>query len=194
MSRAHTGFLLLLALIICSCQQNSDPDMVIINGKIWTGNKQMPWAAWVSVKGGRILDVGKEGTTFPGKAGQTIDIGGRLMIPGFNDSHVHFASAGHLLLNINLLDVNTSDRFIDNVRQTTRRLPKGSWITGGDWGAYEAWAMGSSGGKAKATFTPNRDMIDSITSEYPVLVTRYDRKLGLANDAALKFLSISSDT
>ncbi len=190
----NIGAILLLLLAFTSCKRDNDADLVITNGKIWTGNKQMPWATWVSVKDGRILNVGAAGTAFDGNAGRTIDIGGKLMIPGFNDSHVHFASAGHLLLNINLLDVNTSERFIDNVRQTTRRLPKGSWITGGDWGAYEAWAMGSSGGKTKATFTPHRDMIDSITAEYPVLVTRYDRKLGLANEAALKFLNIGSET
>ncbi len=180
--------------MLFSCGRNTEPDLVITNGKIWTGNKQMPWAAWVSVKDGRILDVGNAGTNYSGNAAKKIDIGGRLMIPGFNDSHVHFASAGHLLLNINLLDVNTPERFIDNVRGTTKRLPKGSWITGGDWGAYEAWAMGSSGGRAKATFTPHRHMIDSITVDYPVLVTRYDRKLGLANEAALKFLGIDSET
>jgi hypothetical protein len=50
-----------------------------------------------------------------------------------------------------------------------------SWITGGDWGAYEAWAMGSAGGKNKTVFVPHKDMIDSITRDYPVLVSRYDR-------------------
>jgi predicted amidohydrolase YtcJ len=116
-------------------------------------------------------------------------------VPGFNDSHVHFASAGHLLLNINLLDVNNTESFIHRVRETAQRLPKGSWITRGDWGAYEAWAMGSAGGKTKKqTFVPHRAMIDSITSDYPVLVTRYDRKMALANNAALDYLAIDSET
>ena len=116
------------------------------------------------------------------------------MLPGFNDSHVHFASAGHLLLNINLLDVNSTDRFIENVKQTTQRLPAGSWITRGDWGAYEAWSMGSAGGKNKSQFKPHRGMIDSITAQHPVLVTRYDRKMGLANALALDHLGIDSET
>jgi hypothetical protein len=98
------------------------------------------------------------------------------------------------LLNINLLDVNNTERFIENVKQTTQRLPAGSWITRGDWGAYEAWSMGSAGGKNSSRFTPHRDMIDSITGQHPVLVTRYDRKMGLANTLALDHLSIDSPT
>ena len=83
---------------------------------------------------------------------------------------------------------------IENVKQTTDRLPAGSWITRGDWGAYEAWAMGSAGGKNKSQFVPHRSMIDSITKDHPVLVTRYDRKMGLANARALDYLQIDSES
>ncbi|HNP96693.1 MAG TPA: amidohydrolase family protein, partial [Cyclobacteriaceae bacterium] len=164
----------LLLIVAFACLQCSPPekvDLLLSNGKIWTGNSEQPWAEWVAVKDGRIHSVGSA-QPFKGEATNTIDLKGRLTLPGFNDSHVHFASAGHLLLNINLLDVNSTDRFIENVKQTTERLPAGSWITRGDWGAYEAWSMGSAGGKSKAQFTPNRKMIDSITAQHPVLVTR----------------------
>lgn len=186
----------LLLLLVCAAFSCSEPpaDLLLTNGKIWTGTDEMPWATWVAVRGGRIIAVGDAKDTYDGKAAQTIDLRQRLTVPGFNDSHVHFAQAGHLLLNINLLDVNNTERFIENVRATTHRLPKGSWITGGDWGAYEAWAMGSAGGKNKSVFVPHKNMIDSITKEYPVLVSRYDRKSGLANSAALNFLSIESES
>lgn len=188
------GLLFLLILVLTGCPQTETADLLLLNGKIWTGDSTLRWATWVAVKDGKIVGVGTKEVAFTGKATETLDLKERLMVPGFNDSHVHFASAGHLLLNINLLDVNNTDRFIDNVQQTTKRLPAGSWITGGDWGAYEAWAMGSAGGKNKASFTPHRNMIDSITKEYPVLVTRYDRKMGLANAKALDFLSVDSET
>lgn len=180
----------LLALLSCSTPQ---ADLVLTNGKIWTGDEALPWASGVAIKDGRIAEVGTPDKPFAGKAARTIDLEGRLTIPGFNDSHVHFAQAGHLLLNINLLDVNEVSRLIDQVRITKKRLPEGSWITGGDWGAYEAWGMGSAGGKSKATFVPNRAMIDSITVGYPLLVTRYDRKLGMANTEALEYFGIESE-
>lgn len=185
------ALLLLFAAFSCGMPP---ADLLLTNGKIWTGDDSMPWATWVAVRNGKIIDVGDTTRTYGGKANQTIDLKQRLTIPGFNDSHVHFAQAGHLLLNINLLDVNNTERFIENVRGTTKRLPKGSWITGGDWGAYEAWAMGSAGGKNKAVFIPHKNMIDSITKDYPVLVSRYDRKSGLANSTALDFLGIESET
>jgi predicted amidohydrolase YtcJ len=185
----------LVLLVGCARQSNQQADLLLTNGKIWTGDENFPWSDWVTVKDGKILAVGKNENPFDGKAIESIDLEGRLMVPGFNDSHVHFSSAGHLLLNINLLDVNNTEAFIQRVKETTQRLPSGSWITRGDWGAYEAWAMGSAGGDTKKTnFVPHRNMIDSITVEYPVLVTRFDRKMGLANDATLDFLGIDSES
>lgn len=184
-----------VALLVLSCSQKEQSDLLLVNGKIWTGDEGQPWAEWVAVKNGKILEVGENSKPFSGKTTETIDLKGRLMVPGFNDSHVHFASAGHLLLNINLLDVNNTELFIQRVKETTHRLPSGSWITRGDWGAYEAWAMGSAGGDTKKrNFVPHRNMIDSLSNNHPVLVTRFDRKMGLANGVALDFLGIDSET
>ena len=186
--------LLIILVIFFACSRPEKVDLLLTNGKVWTGNTTKPWADWVAVKDGKIYNVGDHTEPFKGTATKSLDLKGRLMLPGFNDSHVHFASAGHLLLNVNLLDVNNTERFIENVKQTTQRLPSGSWITRGDWGAYEAWAMGSAGGKNKTQFVPHRSMIDSITTHHPVLVTRYDRKMGLANALALDYLGIDSET
>lgn len=185
----------LFVLFLFACSKKEEADLLLVNGRIWTGVENLPWASWVAVTAGKIIDVGPANTSFSGTPKQTIDLNKRLTVPGFNDSHVHFSSAGHLLLNINLLDVTNAPVFIARVTETVNRLPKGSWITRGDWGAYEAWAMGSAGGDNRKTgFTPHRSMIDSISADHPVLVTRYDRKVGLANKAALDFLGIDSES
>lgn len=191
MKKLHIGIVILITLI--GCTSKDKVDLLLTNGKIWTGNKNNPWVTWLAVKDERIFALGTADQPFDGETIKTIDLTNRLMVPGFNDSHIHFASAGHLLLNINLLDVNSPERFIENVKQTTERLPSGSWITRGDWGAYEAWSMGSTGGKNAPKFSPHRNMIDSITTQHPVLVTRYDRKVGLANALALDFLGIDAE-
>jgi len=185
--------LVFIALAGCSDTKEVElPDLVITNGKIWTGNENIPWANWGTVKGDRSISLGEGEPETEGV--KSIDLEGRLMVPGFNDSHVHFASAGRLLLGINLLDVNTAELFIDRVKETTERLPDGSWITRGDWGAYEAWSLGSQGGDTKkAVFEPNKSMVDSITPNHPVLVIRYDGKVGMANSLALNSLGIESD-
>jgi predicted amidohydrolase YtcJ len=180
-------------LITCTAPEKEQADLLISNAKIWTGNEAQPWADWVAIKGDKIIHVGNKEQS-PPDAAEVLNMQGKLLLPGFNDSHVHFASAGHLLLNINLLDVNSTTSFIERVRETVNRLPDGSWITRGDWGAYEAWAMGSQGGDTKSQeFTPHKSMIDSISDKHPVLVTKFDRSIGLANSLALDYLGIQSE-
>jgi predicted amidohydrolase YtcJ len=185
--------LLVFANSSCSEPETAEADLILVNGKIWTGDENFPWANWIAIKGDRIIELGKLGDNMP-NAKESIDLNGQLTLPGFNDSHVHFAQAGHLLSNINLLDINDADGFITRVNEVAKRLPEGSWITRGDWGAYEAWAMGSAGGDTRQrAFMPNRLMIDSVSPKHPVLVTRFDRQVGLANQAALDFLGLSSN-
>ncbi len=185
-------FITVLCFVTCQSPESSEFDLVLQNGKVWTGEEGSPWVKWVAVKGNKIVSMGESD---PPKGAETIDLNGRLMVPGFNDSHVHFASAGHLLLGINLLDVNSDSLFVQRVIEASERLPKGSWITGGDWGAYEAWSMGSSGGGTQQRpYEPYRALIDDFTEDYPVLVRRYDRLVGLANKAALEQLGIESKT
>jgi len=198
MKRLST-FFLLVSIFLSACSNNTtsnaDIDHVFKNAKIWTGDTEQPWADWVAVKGEEIVALGSENSK-PPKAQQETDLQGQLLVPGFNDSHVHFSSAGALLLGINLLDVNEEAKFVERIKETTARLPKGSWITRGDWGAYEAWGVGSSGDddKSNTVFTPHRSMIDDITPNHPVLVVRYDRTEGLANGLALKELGLESES
>jgi len=167
--------------------------LLLINGTVWTGLEEKPRPGWVALSDDRIVAVG-DGSDMP-EARRTIDLKGRLVVPGFNDSHVHFASAGALLLGANLLDVSAVEAFQERIARAAGRLPKGSWITGGDWGAYEAWAIGSDGSaRGKTAFAPTRALIDAITPDHPVLVTRFDHKQGLANATALAQLGIESST
>ncbi len=189
---------ILILLLAFSCQReattNTSVDLVLKNGKIWTGDESSPWANWIAVTNGKISALGQEGET-PPAGREEIDLQGKLATPGFNDSHVHFGSAGALLLGINLLDVNDETLLRERMQETTERLPKGSWITRGDWGAYEAWGVGSDGSNTdKVAFTPHRNMIDDLTPDHPVLITRYDRGEGLANARALDYLGIESES
>ncbi len=185
---------ILAITFIFSCSpEDQRADLLLVNGNIWTGNKNVPDANWIAISNGRIIAIGSDDPNID--ADSIIDLNGAFTLPGFNDSHVHFASAGQLLLGINLLDVSENVLFTERIKETTERLPKGSWITRGDWGAYEAWELGSDGGDTQnSVWSPTRSLIDDITNDYPVLVTRYDRKVGLANATALDYLGIDSET
>ncbi len=185
----------LIGLIACSTEQPvTEADLLLYNGKIWTGADHTPWADWIAVDGEKIIGIGSSRDSMPPTSNK-IDLKGQLTLPGFNDSHVHFSSAGALLLGINLLDVNDKNQLRQEIVAATQRLPKGSWITRGDWGAYEAWGVGSDGTqRSKVFFTPHRNMIDDLTPNHPVLINRFDRTEGLANALALEILDIESES
>lgn len=176
------------------------PELVLTNGRIYTLDPARPWAEAVSIAGGRIQAVGSSAEIgrAAGEAARVIDLRGAFALPGFNDAHVHVESTGALLVGVNLLDVHEPVAFTARIREAARRLPKGSWITRGEWGAYEQWAAGSSGatrgGPGAGPFTPSRDLIDQVSPDHPVLVNRFDRSMYLANSLALKLAGITDST
>ena len=121
-------------------------------GFVWTGDPDRPWAEGVAVRNGRILAVGNRDEILALSDADTrvIDQPGRFVAPGFIDNHTHFASAGALLLGVNLLDVADEAGLVLRVREARDRLPADAWLVGGDWGAYEAWAQNSTGGQPAA--------------------------------------------
>jgi predicted amidohydrolase YtcJ len=176
-------------------------DLALVNGRIYTLDAARPWAEAIAIQSERILAVGsvEEIRRLEGPATREIDLKGAFVSPGFNDAHVHIDATGALLAGVNLLDVHEPDSFRERIRAAAERLPKGSWITRGEWGAYEQWEAGSSGqtrsGKlAGGPFTPDRDLIDPVTPDHPVLVSRFDRSMYLANSLALERAGITAET
>ena len=167
-----------------------EADLIIMNASIWTGDSVRPRAEAVAVRGERILAVGSAGEVMRHRTPYTrvMDAGGRFASPGFIDNHTHFGQAGALLLGVNLLDVADEQMLVRRVREARDRLPRGAWMTGGDWGAYESWARNSTGGRSadSAGFRPHRAMIDSVTPDNPALLSKWDRSQHLANGAALR--------
>ncbi|NOT08976.1 MAG: amidohydrolase [Gemmatimonadales bacterium] len=174
-------FALAFIVAVTGCGSSlPDADLIVQNARIWTGDSANPWAEALAVRGERLLAVGSgaEARRYRGGATRVIDAGGRLLTPGFIDNHTHFGQAGGLLLGVNLLDVDGGDSLIARVRGARDRLPEGAWITGGDWGAYEDTT-------ARARFSPERGLIDSMTPNTGVLLQRWDRSAYLANGFAL---------
>ncbi len=175
-------------------------DIIVVNGDVYTVDESQPWAEALAIKGDKIMAVGSrdEIEALAGPETRTIDAGGGFVSPGFNDGHVHVGSTGSLLIGVNLLEVHEEQPFIEAIRGATERLPAGSWITGGSWGAYEQWSAGSAGEQTTDAvaepFTPHRDMIDDFTADHPVLVSRFDRSMHLANSRALELAGIDDDT
>jgi len=192
------GFLLGLGL--AGCASRDAADLILLNGHVYTLDSTRPRAEAIAVDGEWIVAVGSnaEVRRYAGPTTRTIDLDGAHVFPGFNDAHVHIQATGALLLGVNLLDVHEAGAFVERVKGATTRLPPGSWITRGDWGAYEQWAAGSAGGPPGARpagrFTPSRDLIDSVTPDHPVLVRSFDGAMYLANTRALQAAGIEART
>ena len=180
-------------------QQGLDADLIVVNARIWTGDSTRAWAEALAVRGERLVAVGTRAAVLRhrGAATRMIDAGGRLLTPGFIDNHTHFNQAGALLLGVNLLDVATADSLVARIKGARGRLPAEAWITGGDWGAYEDWAAGSTGKTGADTtkrFLPSLSLIDSVTPNTGVLIQRWDRTVFLANSVALTAAGLSCQT
>jgi len=192
---------LLAGLALVGCGSQSGADLILINGRIYTSDAEQPWAEAVAIDGEWIVAVGTNADIrrLTGRDTRTIDLAGAFALPGFNDAHVHIQSTGALLTGVNLLDVHEPQAFAQRVGEAAGRLPPGSWITRGDWGAYEQWSAGSTGRESsgeprEGPFTPDRSLIDAVTPDHPVLVSRFDRSMSLANTRALELAGLDEHT
>lgn len=202
---SRIGFVPIILAFFLGTALAQEADFVARNGVIWTVDETNPRAEAVAARNGRIIYVGSnEGVSqHVGAATEVVDLGGAFVTPGFYDNHVHFEGTGRLLYGLNLLDVSDEASFVSRIRDVHQRYAPGTWITGGDWSAYETWAEGDVATAGREVnpddlygnlFLPNRGMIDSFTADRPVLVRRFDRKVYMANGAALELAGIRKGT
>ena len=198
MKKISIVFALLAAAAAAAAE---DADLVLQGGFVWTVDEDNPGAEAIAVVRDRIVYVGADAGVeqYIGAETRVIDLDGKLVVPGFNDNHVHFEGTGRLLYGLNLLDVSTERDFVARIREVHERYAPGTWIAGGDWSAYETWAAGDVAEAGREVnpddlygnlFLPNKGMIDDFTRDRPVLARRFDRKVYLANSAALEIAGI----
>src|SRR5260370_10433234 len=182
-------FLSVLMSINFATQADKPPfaaDLIIINATIHTMDQDQPLAEAVAISGNRIIAVGttKEIRRLVGANTRVIDAKGQLVLPGFNDAHVHFMSGGFQLSSVDLRDASSQQEFAERIRTFADKLPPGRWITGGDWD-HERWP------DAKL---PTKELIDRFTPNTPVFVNRLDGHMALANSLALKLANVTRQT
>ncbi|HKR96421.1 MAG TPA: amidohydrolase, partial [Candidatus Angelobacter sp.] len=154
--------------------------------KIWTVDKSRPNAEALAVLGERIVAVGSaaEVDTWHGPQTKVLDAQGRLLLPGFNDAHVHFVGGGDQLQSVQLKDAATPEEFARRIGERAKSTPKGEWVTGGDWDE-QRWSP---------VTLPTKELVDPVTPETPVWVNRYDGHESLANSVVLKLAGITAKT
>ena len=177
--------LVLAAAIACSRPPRHAADLVITRAAIWTGDSAKPAATAVAVIGDRIVDVGggDDIERWRGANTTVIDAGGRRLVPGFNDAHVHVVDGGAQLDSVDLRDAATREEFARRIAERARAKP-GEWILGGNWDDRQWTPAGP----------PTRALIDDASNSSPVFVVRYDGQMALANSAALGRAGVTERT
>jgi predicted amidohydrolase YtcJ len=167
-----------------------DPaDLILRNGLIYTVDSTNTLTEAVAIRGGKFVFVGsnKDSARFKGKQTRVIDLKGQFVVPGFNDNHVHFASAAQFL-EFNIKHAATQQEFVARVKDVVARLAQGEWIVGGYWGAYEA--AGSASGGRPESFSPDVRAVEAITKDHPMFIRKFDDSEFAANAAALRAVGI----
>jgi predicted amidohydrolase YtcJ len=178
---------LVILMSVFSCRKPVPADLVLQNGQIFTVDRNNPLAEAVAVTGNRIAAVGSdreiEKFITPG-ATRVIDLGGKFVVPGFNDAHVHFFSVGSALEKVDLVGITSYDQMRDRVAARAKELKPGAWIIGRGWDQT----------LVPGAVWPTKEVIDRVTPDNPVSLSRVDGHSVLVNSYVLKASGITRDT
>lgn len=159
-------------------------DLIIRNANIYTVDSAQPWAQAVACVKGRIAAVGSN-TEIDGLAGphtQTIDAGGRLVLPGLTDAHVHFLQVAIRSHQVSLFGVSDFEEVRRRVRQAAAQTEAGQWVQGWGWDE-NLWDM-----------QPTAALLDEIAPHVPVALARLDMHTWWVNSAAMRQANITHAT
>jgi predicted amidohydrolase YtcJ len=137
----------------------------------------------LAVVGDRILAVGTRDEIMKLKGPETkiVDLEGHFVMPGFNDAHMHLASAGLEKMNVNMIGVKTLDEFRERLRAKCEAAEPGEWVVGEGWDET-LWPV---------KILPTRWDLDEVSGKHPVYLVRVDGHLGVANTLALQLASVT---
>ena len=175
---------LLLPALPLNAQGKTKISLVLLHGKVFTGDDKGTLAQAVAVDGPRIVSVGTDADITKQYDGvKVIDLQGRLVTAGFNDAHIHFIGGGLSLMRVDLIGAKSLVEAKQRIAAKAKELGPGVWITGRGWD-HTLW-----GGA-----WPTRQDLDDITPNNPVLVQRVDGHVSWANSLALQKAGVTRET
>ncbi|MGB6776776.1 MAG: amidohydrolase [Terriglobales bacterium] len=170
--------------------QKPKADVIFTHGNIYTGVLDTTASLGagkrseaLAIVGDRILAVGTRIDIMKLKGPDTkiVDLDGHFVMPGFNDAHLHLASAGLEKMNVNLVGTKTLDEFRDRLRAKCEAAEPGDWVLGEGWDET-LWPV---------KVPPTRWDLDEVCEKHPVYLARVDGHIGVANTRALQLASVT---
>lgn len=161
-------------------------DIIVIRGRVYTENPKQPWAQAIAIHGTKIVAVGDDAAIekMRGMGTKVINAGGKLVLPGFTDCHVHFLSGSLNLGRVNLEGAKDVPDIQRRLREYAAEHPGDDWILG------RGWDYAMFGPEA----LPHKKYLDELFPNRPVLLTGYDGHTAWANSKALALAGITRET
>ncbi|MFU8816904.1 MAG: amidohydrolase [Pseudomonadales bacterium] len=165
-----------------------EADLILTNAAIYTLDPAQPWAEALAIGAGRILAVGGAGQIAAAYRGETLDLAGQMVLPGFHDGHSHPVSGGVQMLQCDLSAAASVAETLNRIAACHAATPvdddpASAWLVGGGWdlGLF-------------ADANPHKQLLDAIVGDRPVYLRGADGHSGWASSAALARAGISADT
>ena len=161
-------------------------DIIVVHGRVYTENPQQPWAQAVAIHRGKIVAVGDDPVIerMRGMGTKVIDAGGKLVLPGFVDCHIHFVDGSFSLGRVNLEGARDPVDIQKRLREYASEHPGDDWILGRGWN----YAM--FGPEA----LPHKKYLDEVFPDRPVFIEGFDGHTYWANSKALALAGITRET
>ncbi|SDS10400.1 amidohydrolase [Actinoplanes derwentensis] len=156
-------------------------DLIFSGGPVFSAGAGPATA--VAVRGGRIAAVGDDLREFRGPRTEVVDLAGRLLLPGFQDAHVHAVMGGTELNQCDLTETTDLDEYLRRIAAYAAAHPDAQWIVGGGW-SLESFPGG----------VPGRELLDRVVPDRPVYLINRDHHGAWVNSRALELAGITADT
>lgn len=178
-------FWMLPMLLVLACTGPAPADLVLTHGAIYTEDATRSWAEAVAVRGGRIVYLGTAQGAQPyiGRGTRVLDLRGRMVLPGFQDGHVHALGSGVELTECVLFDAETPAAVADSIRRYAAAHPDAKWIRGSGWQL-----------PVFRDANPTAAFLDLLVPDRPAILLAADGHSAWVNSRALRLAGISRDT
>ena len=181
----RTASLFLSLGVFAYAQDVRTADLILRHGAVYTMDAARSWAQSVAIAQGRIIYAGTdaEAARLAGPSTRIIDLGGRMVLPGFHDSHTHLMEGGVDMGLCNLKDVATPQAVLAEIRKYAAAHPSDPWVTGAGWD-LPVFPQG----------IPRKEQLDQVVIDRPAYMESADGHSGWANSRALALAGITKDT
>ena len=164
---------------------SNSAEILVLHGKVYTVNAREPWTEAVAISGDKIVAVGsdKEIERYRGANTKVIDAAGRVVLPGFTDSHIHFLDGSNTLVEPDLNGARTISAIQKRLKDFADSHPGSGWLVGQGW-SYDVFAPAM----------PDKKPLDQIFPDRPVYLESYDGHSAWVNSKALALAGITAAT